>query len=86
MSFRVHLDVALAARRYVLDAAQDAAAQRLQRLYEDWVEYKAQRANLLLRMLSRPDIPRGVYLWGAVGRGGQPCSTDISPWPARRDE
>lgn len=69
MSFRVHLNEALAARRYVLDAAQQAAAQRLQRLYDDWVTYKAERANFVLRMISRPEIPRGVYLWGGVGRG-----------------
>lgn len=69
MSFRVHLNEALAARRYVLDAAQQAAAQRLQRLYDDWVEYKAERASFVLRLISRPEIPKGIYLWGGVGRG-----------------
>jgi len=67
--FRTHLDQALAARGYTLDAAQEAAAERLQRLFEDWAEYKARRSNALTRMLRRPPIPRGVYLWGGVGRG-----------------
>jgi cell division protein ZapE len=67
--FSVHLDEALAQRRYTLDPSQRAAADRLQRLYEDWVAYKAQRANALQRLVNRPPIPRGVYLWGGVGRG-----------------
>ena len=67
--FRTHLDQTLAARGYTLDAAQQAAAERLQQLFEDWAEYKARRSNALTRMLRRPPIPRGVYLWGGVGRG-----------------
>ena len=69
MTFRAHLDRALAARGYVLDQAQRAAAGRLQRLFEEWLEYKAKRANAVTRLLRRPPIPRGVYLWGGVGRG-----------------
>lgn len=67
--FRTHLDQTLAARGYTLDAAQQAAAERLQQLFEGWAEYKARRSNALTRMLRRPPIPRGVYLWGGVGRG-----------------
>jgi cell division protein ZapE len=67
--FRVHLDEALAARRYTLDASQRAAAARLQQLYEDWAAYKSQRANPFQKLINRPEIPRGVYLWGGVGRG-----------------
>ncbi len=69
MTFKSHLDHALAARGYVLDDAQRAAAERLQRLFEEWVQYKAKRANAVTRLLRRPPIPRGVYLWGGVGRG-----------------
>lgn len=69
MPFLVHLDEALAARRYTLDASQRAAADGLQRLYGDWAAYKAQRGNALQKFINRPDIPRGVYLWGGVGRG-----------------
>jgi cell division protein ZapE len=41
----------------------------LQRLYEEWTAYKARRNNALKRLLVRPPLPKGVYLWGAVGRG-----------------
>jgi cell division protein ZapE len=63
--FQAHLD----ARGYVADASQQAALDRLQRLYEDWLAYKAQRSNALKKLLARPAVPRGVYLWGGVGRG-----------------
>ncbi len=60
---------ALAERGHVPDAAQRAAALRLDRYREDWIAYKAQRTNAVTRLLVRPPIPRGVYLWGGVGRG-----------------
>jgi cell division protein ZapE len=69
MSFRAHLDDALAARGYTLDEAQRKAADRLARLDEQWAQYKHARRNALLKLMARPDIPRGVYLWGSVGRG-----------------
>jgi cell division protein ZapE len=69
MSFRAHLDEALATRGYTLDAAQRKAADRLARLDEAWAQYKHARRNALLRLVARPEIPRGVYLWGSVGRG-----------------
>ena len=69
MSFRAHLDRLLSERGYTLDAAQARAAQRLQRLDEQWAEYKHARRNALLKLVARPEIPRGVYLWGGVGRG-----------------
>src|SRR5439155_365426 len=43
--------------------------ERLQRLYEEWTAYKARRSNALKRLLVHPDLPKGVYLWGPVGRG-----------------
>ena len=69
MSFRSQLDHALAQRGYVLDSSQQAAADRLQQLYDDCVDYKAQRSNALKKLLANPPVPRGVYLWGGVGRG-----------------
>ncbi|SPE25330.1 conserved hypothetical protein [Burkholderiales bacterium] len=60
---------ALASRGHSADEAQLAAASRLEQARLDWLAYKAQRANAVTRLLVRPPIPRGVYLWGGVGRG-----------------
>ena len=56
-------------RGFVSDPAQWRAVQRLQRLYEEWSAYKARRSNALKRLLVKPPLPKGVYLWGPVGRG-----------------
>jgi cell division protein ZapE len=60
---------ALAKRGFAADAAQESAVERLQRLYDDWRAYKAKRRTRLHRLLPRPALPRGLYLWGGVGRG-----------------
>jgi cell division protein ZapE len=67
--FRTYLTNALAQRGYALDASQEQAAARLQQLYDDWVAYKRHRSNALKKLIARPPVPRGVYLWGEVGRG-----------------
>jgi len=59
----------LARRGFVADASQREAVARLQSLYEEWRDYKARRSAALRRMLVKPPLPKGVYLWGAVGRG-----------------
>src|SRR6476469_8813136 len=59
----------LAKRGFVDDPAQRRAVERLQRLYEEWSAYKKKRSNALARLLIHPDLPKGVYLWGPVGRG-----------------
>ena len=59
----------LATRGFVSDAAQWRAVERLQRLYDEWTTYKARRNTAWKRMLVKPELPRGVYLWGGVGRG-----------------
>jgi len=69
MGIREVFDAHLAARGYRADASQLAALGRLRRLDEDWRAYKAQRSNALKKLLARPPAPRGVYLWGGVGRG-----------------
>jgi len=69
MGVRKVFDAHLAARGYRADASQLAALGRLRRLDEDWRAYKAQRSNALKKLLARPPVPRGVYLWGGVGRG-----------------
>ncbi|CAN7245551.1 cell division protein ZapE [Caballeronia sp. 15715] len=59
----------LQTRGYQSDAAQLAAVERLQRCYDEWVAYKARRSNAFKKLISHPDLPRGVYMWGGVGRG-----------------
>ena len=59
----------LAKRGFVSDPSQWRAVERLQQLFEEWTAYKARRSNALKRLLVKPPPPRGVYLWGAVGRG-----------------
>ncbi len=56
-------------RGFQVDAAQKRAVDRLQQAYDDWVLYKSKRSNRLVRLISRPEVPRGVYMWGGVGRG-----------------
>jgi cell division protein ZapE len=60
---------ALEQRDFKADAAQRRAVDRLQQCYDEWVEYKSRRSNGLKRFINRPDVPRGVYMWGGVGRG-----------------
>ena len=56
-------------RGFVADSSQWRAVERLQQLYEEWSAYKARRNNALKRLIVKPPLPHGVYLWGAVGRG-----------------
>ncbi|HRL20160.1 cell division protein ZapE [Alcaligenes sp. SDU_A2] len=69
MNVREYYHHALAEKGYRADSAQQAAIERLQGFYDDWVAYRQARSSALRRLLSRPAIPRGVYLWGGVGRG-----------------
>jgi len=69
MTFTAHLEGILAARGFQLDPAQQAAADALADLDSRWRDYKAQRSNAVTRLLRRPPIPRGIYLWGGVGAG-----------------
>jgi cell division protein ZapE len=59
----------LESRGFVPDPAQWRAVERLQRLYEEWSAYKARRSTALRRLIVKPPLPKGVYLWGGVGRG-----------------
>jgi len=59
----------LAERGFQADAAQLNAVAALQRCEDEWVAYKSRRANAITKMLVRPPIPRGVYMYGGVGRG-----------------
>ena len=62
-------DAELAARGYNSDPAQLRAVAALERCARDWQAYLAQRSSALRKLINRPGIPRGVYLYGGVGRG-----------------
>jgi cell division protein ZapE len=59
----------LAERGYQADPAQLRAVAALQRCQDEWIAYKARRSNAITKMLVRPALPRGVYMYGGVGRG-----------------
>jgi cell division protein ZapE len=59
----------LAERGYQPDPAQLRAINALERCENEWADYKARRSNALAKLISRPPIPRGVYMHGGVGRG-----------------
>ena len=62
-------DALVAAGELKPDPEQRAAAGRLDRLQAE-LEAVPPRGSLLWRITGRkPEAPRGVYLWGAVGRG-----------------
>jgi cell division protein ZapE len=69
MSVLAAYEAELAARGYKSDPAQLRAVVALEKCALEWSEYKQKRSNALKKLLSRPPIPRGVYLYGGVGRG-----------------
>ncbi|MDK9703131.1 MAG: cell division protein ZapE [Sulfuritalea sp.] len=62
-------NAALAARGIEADPAQQIAARRLQKFYDDLLAFKVARRGRLRKLLARPELPRGVWFWGGVGRG-----------------
>jgi cell division protein ZapE len=64
-----YLEPLLDRRNATLDHAQMSALDRLQRLSDELQAFKVARKSTLKRLFSAPDVPRGVYLWGGVGRG-----------------
>ncbi len=64
-----YLEPLLARRGATLDPAQAAALDRLQVLSDELTEFRAARQSTLTRIFNAPDVPRGIYLWGGVGRG-----------------
>jgi cell division protein ZapE len=59
----------LAARGYTADPAQLRAIDALERCAGEWAVFKEKRSNVFKKLINRPDIPRGVYMFGGVGRG-----------------
>src|SRR6188768_3022104 len=68
-SVREVYEAELQARGYRSDPAQLRAIEALDRCAREWAAFKEQRSNALTKLVVRPDIPRGVYMHGGVGRG-----------------
>ncbi len=69
MGVRALYEATLKERGYASDAAQLDAVAALERCEKEWADYKSRRSNAVTKLLVRPPIPRGVYMWGGVGRG-----------------
>ena len=69
LSVRQAYEAELAARGYTSDPAQLRAVAALERCATEWAQYKEKRSNALKKLVNRPAIPRGVYMFGGVGRG-----------------
>jgi cell division protein ZapE len=68
-SVREAYQAELAARGYRSDPAQLRAIDALERCAQEWAAYRDKRSNALKKLINRPEIPRGVYMYGGVGRG-----------------
>ena len=77
----------LARRGIVADPAQQKAAERLQIFYDGLLAFKAARRGSLRKLFARPQLPRGVWFWGGVGRGKSflmDCFFDAVPYERKR--
>ncbi|MFI4902013.1 MAG: cell division protein ZapE [Burkholderiales bacterium] len=68
-SIASQLEGELARRHVEPDVPQRAALARLARLADELARFRRARASTLKRLFAPPDVPRGIYLWGGVGRG-----------------
>ncbi|MCZ4315019.1 cell division protein ZapE [Comamonadaceae bacterium G21597-S1] len=66
---RAAYDRELALRGYRSDPGQLAVIDELERCARDWTAYLSKRSNRIKKLINRPEIPRGVYMYGGVGRG-----------------
>lgn len=69
VSVKQTYEAELKARGYTADPAQLRAVDALERCAQEWAGYKEKRSNAIKKLINRPDIPRGVYMYGGVGRG-----------------
>ncbi len=69
MSVRSTYEAELRARGFSADPAQLRAVEALERCAREWSVYKQKRSNSLKKLFVHPEIPRGVYMYGGVGRG-----------------
>lgn len=69
MSVKAAYQVELETRGYVSDPAQLRAVDALERCANEWSVFKVKRSNAVKKLINHPDVPRGVYMYGGVGRG-----------------
>jgi cell division protein ZapE len=69
VSVKQAYEAELVARGYTSDPAQLRAVNALERCATDWAAYKIQRSNAFKKLINHPHTPRGVYMYGGVGRG-----------------
>lgn len=69
MSVTATYEQELRTRGFASDPEQRAAVAALERCAQEWAVYKSKRANPIKKLIHHPAIPRGVYLYGGVGRG-----------------
>jgi cell division protein ZapE len=68
-SVKTAYEAELAARGFHSDPAQLRAVEALDRCASEWADYKAQRSNAFKKLIHHPAIPKGIYMYGGVGRG-----------------
>ena len=66
---RLAYEAELLIRGYSSDPAQLRAIEVLERCSAEWSSFKKRRSNAFKKLINRPDVPRGVYMHGGVGRG-----------------
>jgi cell division protein ZapE len=59
----------LQSKGYLADAAQLRAVDALEQCETEWLDYKSQRSGVIGKLLRWPAVPRGLYMYGGVGRG-----------------
>jgi cell division protein ZapE len=69
LTVRSTYEAELRARGFSADPAQLRAVEALERCAREWSAYKQKRSNSLKKLFVHPPIPRGVYMYGGVGRG-----------------
>ncbi len=66
---RAAYEAELRTRGYQSDPAQLRAVEALERCAAEWSHFKQRRSNAFKKLINRLPIPRGVYMFGGVGRG-----------------
>ncbi|MBP9905524.1 MAG: AFG1 family ATPase [Rhodoferax sp.] len=69
MTVRKAYQAELLARGYTADPAQLRALGVLETCAREWARFKEQRSNRFKKLINHPPIPRGIYMYGGVGRG-----------------